>query len=130
MISDTKSEPSIDYIRELLRHVQDYWGGSQDTMDKLRLSMYWDDDLVPQEDTAAKGRRRRIQPERMTANELRREVDLITSLFPYPAEIGVQYIGEGSKSESVSEQVELGLNEAIDQLNPPLDSPLLRERSQ
>src|SRR5437667_2113410 len=129
MISDTKQEPTIDYCREMLVHVQRFWD-KQITFDKLRSTMYWDEDQVPQEDTAAKGRRRRIQPERMTANELRREVDLITSLFPYPAEIGVQYIGEGSKSESVSEQVELGLNEAIDQLNPPLDSPLLRERSQ
>jgi len=129
MIPDTQAEPTIDYCREMLEHVQTYWRPQTD-FDLLRNTMYWDEDLTPQEDTAAKGRRRRIEPERMTANELRREVDLISSLFPYPAEIGVQYIGDGSKSEAISERVEKGLNEAIDQLNPPLDSPLLRERSQ
>src|SRR3990172_578301 len=129
MPSDTKTEPTIGYCRELLAHVQRYWGGKQKELDDLRNEMYWDEDLVPQEDTAAKGRRRRITPERMTANELRREVDLIASLFPYPAEIGVQYIGEGSRSEAVAERVEVALNETIDQLNPPLDSPILRERA-
>ena len=130
MISDTKSEPRIEYIREALEHIQSNGlGGSvQRDFDQLRISMYWDDDSVPQEDTMAQGRRRRIQPERMTANELRREVDLISALYPYPAEIGVQYVGEGSRSEKRAEMIERGLNEAIDQLNPGIDAPILRER--
>jgi len=131
MATDTKQEPTIEYCRELLEHVQKVWSNStQGDLDTERITMYWDEDRVPQENTAARGRRRKIQPERVTANELRREVDLITSLFPYPAEIGVQYIGEGSREESTAEKVEVALNEAIDQLNPPLDSPLTRERWQ
>lgn len=128
MVSETKQEPTVQYRQELLEHVQEYWGGDQKALDQERIEMYWDEDRVPQENTAASERKRRIKPERMTANELRREVDLIVSLFPYPAEIGVQPVGEGSRSESAAEAVELGLNEAIDQLNPPLDSPLLAER--
>jgi hypothetical protein len=125
--SETYQAPSIEYIRELLDHVQSYWR-TQTDFDKERLEMYWDEDKVVQENTAARGRRRRVQPERMTSNELRRQVDLIVSLFPYPSEIGVEPVGEGSRSESRAESLELGLNEAIDQLNPPLDSPLLRGR--
>lgn len=122
-------QPTKELLEEALECVQETWcTGKQKELDDDRTQMYWDEDAVPQEDTAHKGRRRRIQPERMTANELRREVDLIASLFPYPSEIGVQYVGQGTKSESVAEMVELGVNEAIDQLNPSLDSPLLRER--
>ena len=129
---DAKAKPKKEYLREMLEYIQsgNAWGGLQKRLDDKRIEMYFDEDRVPQEDTQARGRRRKIQPERMTANELRREVDLITSLFPYPAEIGVQPIGEGSRGETIAERVEMALNEAIDQLNPPLDSPLMRERWQ
>ena len=129
-MDEVRKEPNKELIQEGLDHILDYWyTGDQKKLDDERLDMYWDEDKVAQEDTAAKGRRRRIEPERFTANELRREVDLIASLFPYPSQIGVQYVGEGSKAESVADQVEVAINEAIDQLNPPLDAPILRERT-
>ena len=66
-----RDEPTIEGCHEMLDHVQTYWG-KQIEFDNERKDMYWEEDPVQQEDTAAPNRRYRITPERMTANEIGR----------------------------------------------------------
>lgn len=119
--------PDIQYLRECKSHVESYWS-LEIAKDRTRRDEYWDEALVDVPATEDKKRRRRIKPERMNLSEVRRIVDLIKSFYPYPAQIGVQHTGTGELSVSRADRVTRGLNEAIDQLNPPTDSPLLRDR--
>lgn len=126
MPRELDSAPSIELIRELYDHNQTYWS-KQTTLDKQLISMYFDDEPVAVPKTDDKRRRFRIEPEKMTSGEASRTIDMITALYTQPATIGVQWTGEGKKGPSIGDQIEIGLNEAIDQLNPAVDSPRKRE---
>ena len=90
---------------------------------------YLDDEhKIPMLNTMARGRKRRIRPERMTANESARIVTRIAALYSRPSTIGVQYAGPGTRAAGTSDRAEQGINECIDSLNPPEDAPILEDR--
>ena len=89
--------------------------------------MVFDEHAIQAPDTANKKRRRRIEPERFSTDEARRQVELIVSLYPHIATVGVKFTGDGTKAAGVVDKVERGLNELLQQLNPPTDSPRQRE---
>lgn len=124
-----ETQTRSEHVREMYEHVSTYWN-KDITFAQERIDMYYDEDTVVIPDTMNRKRRRRVQPERMTANEVARQIDLIVSFYPIAASIGVQYTGAGSRSTATADKIEIALGEAIDQLNPPTDSPLLRERWQ
>ena len=127
MPRDLEAAPAMEYLTELAEHNDHFWGGKQRSVDDLLIQMVFDEHPVQAPNTANKKRRRRIQPERFSTDEARREVELIVSLYPHLATVGVKYSGDGTKPAGVVDKVERGLNELLQQLNPPTDSPRQRE---
>jgi hypothetical protein len=125
--AENKAEPTAQYHRELYDAARDYWP-PQFEVDEELDDLYWDTAAVETTDTQAQGRRRKVKPERMTSGEMARAIDLIVSLIALPSVIGVQWVGEGKRGKSTDDKVEIALAEAIEQLNPPTDSPLKRGR--
>lgn len=124
-MNDLLDQQSPEYIRLLLEHNQKFWPVQFD-LDHLLMSVVEDEHNIEAPDTAKKTRKRRIKPERFSTDEGRREVNLITSLFPHIATVGLRYTGSGSKSQAVPDRIEVALNMALDILNPATDSPALR----
>ncbi|KKM07349.1 hypothetical protein LCGC14_1734790, partial [marine sediment metagenome] len=124
MASDLDAEPTADDVRELYDHNRTEWTTERNTAEML-TDLYWGEHALKVTDTAARGRKRKIEPERMETKECARIADLIASLYATPASIGLHWTGEGERS-GAKDGLELALNETIDQLNPPDDSP--RER--
>ncbi len=127
MTEETKQQPTLGYITELYDYITNHWAG-QTSLDNDLQSQIFGEHVVPVPDTKNRKRYRRLTPEKMLSNEAGRVVEQLCALYPYPSTIGVQYTGAGRKSPSRADKVEIGLNEIIDQLNPPLDSPLERDR--
>ncbi len=124
-MNDLLDQQPPEYHRQLLEHNQKFWQVQFD-LDDLLLKVVEDEHHIEAPDTAKKTRKRRIKPERFSTDEGRREVNLITSLYPHVATIGLRYTGSGSKSQAVPDRIEVALNMALDQLNPATDSPALR----
>ena len=121
MADNGKLDP--EEIQELQEHCKTFWRLDIDLCREYK-EMYFDEHKVgPIPDTAAKGRKRRIDPERVSTAEAAREVDQITAFYPEPAALGVDWRGEGKKKPALADKIEIAINEAIDQLNPAYDSP-------
>lgn len=129
MTTESRQRPELQLIRELYEHNTSHWS-SQITLDQGHEDLYFNEHEVTVTDTKAKGRKRRYEPEKMQASEGGRIVDLIVSLISHPSTIAVQYTGDGVRAPAKKDAVELALNAVIDELNPPTDSPILRQRWQ
>lgn len=117
-------EPRLEAIRELHDFVARSPGWTaQRAYDKERLDLYFGTHLIPTDNTAAKDRRRRIEPERMATGEAAREVDLISSFYAQMPKFRALQSGEGSRAEATAERVAVAYNEGADQLNPATQSP-------
>ena len=125
MPTDLDAEPTIEEVRELYDHNQNAWTVERGQA-KAFSNLYWGEHGILIPDTANKDRKRKIEPERMETKEAPRVVDLITSFYASPANIGAQWTGAGSREASAVDALEVGINEAIDQLNPPHDAPRAR----
>lgn len=124
MPNNLDSAPSKERIRELYEHIQNDEGWTQQrTLDTWLKTHYFDEHAIFLEDTADENRKRQIEPERFSVGEPARIVDLIQSFYPSPPRMGTHYVGSKAKDPSSGEDVAIALNEAIDQLNPPADSP-------
>ena len=109
--------PSIEHIRELFEHNAKVWGG-QAKIDKVLLDLYFQDFKILLPDTKDEKRRRQFDTERVKLAETTRIVDLISSFYVEPPYIGVRSSGQGPRGPTISDDMELGLNESVDQLNP------------
>ena len=123
------SAPSIGQIAELARWIDLHWQ-SQQKLDLELKQLANDVHAITLPDTMAEGRHNLIEPERMSSAEGIREVDLISSRYTAPTPISFIWTGSGSKTERQREEMQTGINELADQLNPPGDSPRDRERIQ
>ena len=110
--------PSIEHIRELFEHNGKVWGAQTD-IDKVLLDLYFQDFKILLPDTKNEKRRRQFDTERVKLAEATRIVDLISSFYVEPPYVGVRSSGQGPRGPTVSDDLELGLNEVVDQLNPP-----------
>lgn len=122
MPTDLDAEPQIEEIRELYEHNDKAWQPER-TQATAFSNLYWGEHGILVPDTGGNQRKRKIEPERMETKEGARVVDLITSFYALPANIGAQWTGAGSREASAVDALEVGINEAIDQLNPQYDSP-------
>ncbi|KKL54706.1 hypothetical protein LCGC14_2262740 [marine sediment metagenome] len=95
MPRDLEAAPVIEYLTELDTHNERFWG-NQHTIDDLLIHMVFDEHAIQAPDTANKKRRRRIEPERFSTDEARRQVELIVSLYPHIATVGVKFTGDGT----------------------------------
>lgn len=127
MTDEVRQEPSYELINELYTWIQDYWKPQFDVDDEI-WELLGDSYPIVTANTQDRKRLRRVQPERMASREGARVVDRISSLFSHPSSIGLQYSGPGSRSAGATDKAERGINEAIDSLNPPHDSPILQDR--
>lgn len=129
MPRDLDEEPSEDSIRELYQWNETHWG-PQRSLDDILKKLILEQHVVLHQDTNNPERLNRLEPERVTLGEGPRTVDVIASLYSLPPTLGVMWIGEGSRSPAKADDVEIGLNELMDQLNPPTDAPRKRQRIQ
>lgn len=114
-------------IQEVYDAVQDFWG-PQFTKDKEIIALIEGEHKIEVPDTQAKGRVRRIEPERMESREAARTVKQIQAFYTAPATIQVEWVGETAPTaEKRAEKIGLAVNEIVNQLNPPSDSPLKRD---
>ena len=121
MPSDLDQAPTAEYVRELHDWNKNHWA-KQITLDKTLVDLYFDEHAIPTPDTDDPNRKNRIEPERMSTGEAARVVDTITNFFVQPASIGLMWLGKG-KSPAAHDDMEIGLAEVRDQLNPVIDSP-------
>ena len=126
-LHESDQEPTGECIRETFDSVEQYWS-TQFTKDTALDALYNSEHTIDVVDTEEEGRRRQIQPERMESREAARVVDLVRSLYTGPTELTTIWTGDRPRSPEKAEKAALALNEIINQLNPPTDSPLRRER--
>lgn len=127
MVDETRKEPTYELITEAFDWIQTFWHNQFEVDDDI-WGLLDDDYTVVVPDTMDRRRRRRVKSERMTTNEATRVVERIASLYAHPASIGVQWAGPGTRSATLSDKIERGINEAIDSLNPPEDAPINDDR--
>ena len=128
MKRDTEQEPTSEMIQEVYKAVQDFWL-TQFKKDKDLLELIEGEHKIPVPATQAKGRKRKIEPERMESREAARSINQIRAFYTAPATIQVEWVGETApKADKKTESIGLAINEIINQLNPPIDSPIKRER--
>ncbi len=125
---DIEAEPTAEILKEVYDAVQAYWP-AQFAKDKELIKLADSTHTVSAPDTAEKGRKRKIQPERMESREGPRIVNQIRSLYTVPASLMVEWSGDTKpKSQVKAEKISRSINEAVNLLNPLDDSPLKRER--
>lgn len=124
MPRDLDEAPTGEHLKQLYDHCYDgpYWS-PQRSFDERMLELFFDDNRIRHPDTANKNRLRRIDPERMASAESARVTELLISLYPNQATVGVRDLGEKPRGEGKIERVEVALNECLDQMNPPTDAP-------
>jgi hypothetical protein len=128
MKRDIEQEPTAPMIQEVYDAVQDFWT-EQFMQDKDLIELIEGEHKIEVADTEAKGRKRKIEPERMESREAARSVNQVRAFYTAPAAIQVEWIGETApKAEKKAEQIGRAINEIVNQLNPPIDSPIKRER--
>lgn len=122
--SSLDEEPAAQHIRELHEHIQQHQGWSrQRTLDAEFIEMYDGESGIKMDNTAARGRKRRIEPERAPTGEAIRIVDLLVSFYTEPPPFAMQFTGERQLAQRKAETNAQAINEAVDQLNPATDSP-------
>ena len=127
MKRDTEQEPTGEMIEEVYKAVQDFWS-TQFTKDKDLIDLIEGEHKIEVPDTQAKGRKRKIQPERMESREAARTVNQVKAFYTAPAAVQVEWVGETApRADKKAESIGLGINEIVNQLNPPSDSPLKRD---
>ena len=114
--------PDAAHIQELHTHNLTTWEPQRALDERLKLLVYGEN-RVTLPDTNARGRNRRIEAERMHTGEAARIVSLIKPLYIQSAVPGVQFTGEGQRGMKLQDDIEVGLKEAMERLNPPTDSP-------
>lgn len=128
-IRSVEEQPTGQDIQDAYDEIQSYWFPAQSDDDELFISLYENTHEVWIPDTAAEGRIRKIEPERMDSSEGKRTVNLVRSFYVAPSEIDLEWVGATSpKSSEKGEKLALGINEIINQLNQPGNSPILAER--
>ena len=128
MKRDVEQEPTSPMIQEVYDAVQDFWS-PQFKRDKDLIALIEGEHKIPVPDTQAKGRKRKIEPERMESKEAPRSVNQVRAFYTAPAAIKVEWVGETApRAEKKAEEIGRAINEIINQLNPPVDSPIKRER--
>lgn len=111
-----------EYLNELATHIDDTWA-PQYALDKRLLLHIHGEALVEAPNTKEEGRRRKLEPEALHLGVAQTVIATILPSYGQPAVPGVQYTGEGSRSESNRDMAEKGIKEAYERLNPPVDSP-------
>ncbi len=125
---DIETEPTGEILQEVYDAVQKFWP-AQFKKDKELIALADSTHVVTAPDTAEKGRKRKIQPERMESREGPRIVNQIRSLYTVPASLMVEWSGDTKpKSQIKAEKISRSINEVINLLNPLDDPPLKRER--
>lgn len=127
MPRDLNKAPLADYIHELELHIREFWA-PQRVIDQEILDLVWDEHAIAVPDTKNKKRTRQIVPERMTSGEGARIVDLISSFYVFPAALKATWLGEGTKKEQQSDDIEIALSEVRNILDKPTDSPRAAQR--
>lgn len=124
---DIDQKPNREMIREVYDTVQTYWAPQFDK-DVFLEALHDNEHSVDAPDTTAEGRVRKIQPERMNMSEAARVVNVVRALYVSPSTIEMEWVGEGQTGKRKGEKVGAGINELINQLNPPKNAPLNTER--
>ena len=111
--------PSIEHIREFAEHVNKTWiDAEQGRLDQFFLSLYFQEFKVLLPDTKDERRHRQFDMERMKLAEGTRIVDIIGSRYATPPYLGLMPVESGSSAPAVRDDIEWGLNEIVNQLNP------------
>ena len=117
-------KPTHEHIRAFYQHTRtDDAIQLQKKLDTRITDLYFDENKIEADDTAAEGRKRIIVPERGSTGECSRIIDLLGSFYPDPPEAGVQFSGDGPRTQSTGEKVAQALNEGVDQLNTITNTP-------
>ena len=125
---DIEQEPTGEMLQEVYDAVQTFWA-AQFKKDKELIALADSTHAITTFDTTEKGRKRKIQPERMESREGPRTVNQIRSLYTVPASLMVEWSGDTKpKSQIKAEKISRSINEVINLLNPLDDPPLKRER--
>ena len=120
--SDLRDEPTNELIGELAQWNDSAWG-AQTKLDQRIIDLCFSQNNVAVEDTNDPQRLRRYKPERLLMGEAARIVELLRSLYPHLASLGLMWAGEGTRGDSDRDANERAINEALDQLNPVQDAP-------
>ncbi|OGF16060.1 MAG: hypothetical protein A2W00_13325 [Candidatus Eisenbacteria bacterium RBG_16_71_46] len=126
---DLEEKPTPEIVRELYDWNQRYWS-LQVALDTILKSLILEQHVVLHADTNNPERTNRLEPERVTLGEGPRTIDVVSALYASPPVIGLTWTGKGTRSVAKTDDLEIALNELMDQLNPPGDSPRWRQRLQ
>ena len=129
MPRDLEEKPTPEIVRELYDWNQRYWS-LQVALDTILKSLILEQHVVLHADTNNPERTNRLEPERVTLGEGPRTIDVVSALYASPPVIGLTWTGKGTRSVAKTDDLEIALNELMDQLNPPGDSPRWRQRLQ
>lgn len=122
MPSDLTSEFTVESMRELFDHVEQAYSRDRALCTRMN-ELYWGEHKLNVIDTMAKGRKRKLQPERMVTEEASRIINLLRSFYVAPANASVRWHGEKPRAASVADDIEIAVNQAYDELNPMHDKP-------
>ncbi len=117
---DLSDKPDKEYILDLAAHIDSDWFPIQSKIDKRHKKLFWNEHDVKTTNTKDAERVSQMEPEIVTSGEAAREVNLAMSFYARPAPLGLNWIGEGSRSGDKDEYV---INEIVDVLNPASYSP-------
>lgn len=129
MVREADAQPTVEGIRELFAHNSTYWN-LQDGLDREMRALTLNAHTVLVPDTRNKKRKLRTDPEKMTTGIGAHSLEVVSSLYVTPANVGVRHVGDTQVPGETAERVEVALAEARALLNPVTDSPRSREIKQ